>query len=124
MLEQLLCFTTIHEDCLCTEHLWHLGQDAGSTLCHQPVRELADQWVGGDAAETVRATTLQTNAQLRYADILALVLLGLSVELAQNLHASLHLVAFYALGHQQLDAVFVIVAEHGHEVFRLVVLAA
>ena len=49
-------------------------------------------------------------------------MLSLCVKLTQNLHASFHLVTLYTLGNQQLDAALVIVAQHRHEVFRLVVL--
>ena len=38
------------------------------------------------------------------------------------MHASLNLVAFDALGDEQLDTALVVVAEHGHEVLGLVVL--
>ena len=51
-------------------------------------------------------------------------MLGLSVKLAQNLHASFHLVALHTLGNQQLDTALVVVAQHSHEVLRLVVLTS
>ena len=50
-----------------------------------------------------------------------MVFSGDLVELTKHLHASLHLV-IHPLGHKQSDAVFVIVAQHLHEVLRLIVL--
>ena len=58
LVEQSLVLATVHEDGLCAKHLRHLGQDAGTTLSYEPVGEFTYQWVGGDAAESVGATTL------------------------------------------------------------------
>ena len=55
--------------------------------------------------------------------ILALVLTGLLVEAAQDIHASFHLV-FHLLGDQKLDALLIVVAQHRHEVIGLIVLAS
>ena len=54
---------------------------------------------------------------------LSLVFLGLSIEFAEQFHAFLELVAFHFLSYQELDAVFVVVAQHLHELVWLVVLA-
>ena len=124
LLEQLGGLATVHEDGFGTEHLGNLGEHAGATLSHEPVREFTDKWIGGDATETVGATTLQTDAELGDGNILALVLCGLGIEFAENLHASLNLVAFNALSDEQLNTRLVVVAKHGHEVLWLVVLAA
>ena len=53
-----------------------------------------------------------------------MILAGNGIEFTQQVHAGLHFVALYSLRDQQLDALLVIVAQHLHEVFRLVVLAA
>ena len=45
------------------------------------------------------------------------------VKLTQNLHAFGHLVAFHLLCYQQTDALFVVVAQHFHELLGLVVFA-
>ena len=50
-----------------------------------------------------------------------LVLTGDVIEFAENLHTSLHLV-INLLGNEQLDAIFIVVTEHLHEVVGLVVL--
>ena len=104
LVEKLWCLAAIHEDGLSTKHLRYLSQYAGAALSYEPVAKLTHQWVCRNAREAVRAATLQANAQLRYTDVLALVLSSLLIEVAQHLHASLHLVALYTLGHQQLDA--------------------
>ena len=86
---------------------------------HKPVAEFANQRIGCDAIAT---TTFQTYTEFRDGHLLTLVLTGQVVKVTQDSHTSLHLVAFHTLGHQQLDATLVIVAQHRHEVLRLVVL--
>ena len=97
LVEEIFRATAVHQDGLCTEHLRYLGQYAGAALGYQPVGEFANERVGSDTAETVRATTFQTDAQFRYGYLCALVLTGDGIELAENLHTSLHLV-IYLLG--------------------------
>ena len=122
LLEELLILAAVHEDGLCAKHLWHLGEDAGSALCYQPVGELAYQWIAGDAAESIGATALQADAQFAHRYVLTLVFLRFLVEVAENVHAHLQFVAFDLLGDEQLDAVLVVVAKHLHESVWLVVL--
>ena len=63
LVEETLSPTTVHEDSLGTEHLRDLCQHRCAPLSDEPVGELTHEWVGGDARETVGATTLQTDAQ-------------------------------------------------------------
>ena len=49
LVEELTVLATVHKNCLCTEHLRNFGKDACTTLCYEPVRELAFEWVGGNA---------------------------------------------------------------------------
>ena len=124
LIEELLSTATVHENRLGTEHLGYLSENACTSLSHEPVAELTNERISGDAGESVRATTLQSYAQLTYGHFLTLILLGDIVELTQNLHACLYLVAIYTLGHEEFDAVFIVVTEHSHEVFGLVVFTA
>ena len=123
LLKELGRLATVHQNSLGTKHLWHLSQYAGTTLSHEPVAELAHKGIGGNAAKAIRATALQTNTQFADGHILATVLAGNSIELAQDLHTSLNLVAINLLGNEQADTVFVVVAQEFHEVIGLVVLA-
>ena len=93
-------------------------------MSHQPVAEFALERVSRDARESVRATTLQSYAELAYWHFLAHVLTRLLVEVAEYLHASLYLVAVHFLSDEQLDAVLVVVAKGLHEVVWLVVLTS
>ena len=102
-MEQFGGLATVHEDGLGTEHLGNLGEHTGAALCHEPVGEFADEGIGGDAAEAVGATALQTDAELGDGNVLALVLCGLGIEFAEDSHTSLNLVTFDALGDQQFD---------------------
>ena len=122
--EELLRPTAVHQDGFGSEHLRHLGEDAGSALRHKPIAELAYEGVGGDARETVAASALQAHAELCHRHILAFVLGSLPAEFAQLAKSFLHLVALYALRHEQANALLVVVAQHGHEVFGLVVFAS
>ena len=88
---------------------------------YEPVGEFTHERIGSDAREAVGATTLQTDTQFRYRNLRALVLLGDGIEVAEDRHASLHLI-FNFLSDQEFDAVLVIVAQHRHEVVGLVVL--
>ena len=124
LIEELLVLATVHQDCFCTKHFRHLGEDACTALCHEPIRELAHQWISGDAAESVRSAALQAHAELAHRNLLSLIFLGLGIEIAEDFHAFLNLIAFYLLGNEQLDAVFVVIAQHRHEIVWLVVLAA
>ena len=124
LLEQFGRLTAVHQDGLCTKHLGHLGQNARAALCHQPVAELADERIGGDAREAVAAATLQAYAQLAGRNLCALIGSSLPVEVAQDGGSLSHLVAVDALCHQQFHTLAVVVAQHRHEVLRLVVLTA
>ena len=122
LIKERLCFATVHENRLSTKHLGYLCEYRRTALGNEPIREFAYQRISGDARETIGTATLQTNAQLRYGYLFALILFGDIVEFAENLHTSLHLVVDF-LGDEEFDTVFVIVAKHGHEVIGLVVLA-
>ena len=75
LIEELAIGAAVHEDSLCAEHLGHFGEDGGATLCYEVVREYAQEGVGGDAGETVRAAAFQAYAQFREWALGALVLL-------------------------------------------------
>ena len=124
LVEEFLVFTTVHQDGLCTKHLRHLGEDRCSALSNQPVREFTYQWIGCDSAEAVRTATLQTYAELAYRHVLALVFLSLLIEVTEQLHAFLQLIAFNLLCYKKFDAVLIVVAKHLHESVSLIVLTA
>ena len=124
LLEELRCLAAVHENGLGAKHFRHLGKDARSALRHQPVAELTHEGVGGDAREAVAAATLQTDAQLAGRHLSAFIGSCLPVEFAQDGSTLSHLVAADTLCHQQFYTIVVVVAQHSHEVFRLVVLAA
>ena len=89
---------------------------------HEPVAELTHEGIGGDAAEPIAATALQTYTESGNIDVLTTVLAHELPKLAQNLHACLDLIAIDLLGDQQTDALVVIVSEGFHERLGLVVL--
>ena len=124
LIEEFLVLATVHQNRLSTEHLRHLGEDACAALGHEPIGEFAHQWVGGNAAESVRSAALQSHAEFAYGNLLALILLGLGIEIAENLHSFFNLIAFHLLGNEQLDAVLVVIAQHRHEIVWLVVLTS
>ena len=53
LVEEFLVLATVHQDGLSAKHLRHLGEDRSSALCHEPVGELAYQWVGSNSAESI-----------------------------------------------------------------------
>ena len=122
LVEEFLILTTVHQNSLSTKHLRHLGKDAGSALSNQPVREFTNERVGSDTTEAVRATTLQTYAKLAYRYLLTLILLSLSIEITENLHSLFDLITLNLLCYQELDAILIVIAQHLHEVVRLIVL--
>ena len=124
LVEQFLVLATVHENRLCTEHLRHLSKDRSTALSNEPIRELTYQWVGGNTAETVRSTALQTYAQLADRNFLTLISFSLVVELPEHIHTHFQFVAFHLLGNEQLDAILVIVTEHLHELVRLIILTS
>ena len=124
LVEEFLVLATVHQNGFCAKHFRHLCQDACTALCNEPVAEFTYQWVGCNSAEAVRTATLQTYAQLAYRNFLALVFLSHGIEIAQNLHAFLQLIAFNLLCYKKFDAVVVVISEHLHEIIWLVVLAA
>ena len=124
LVKEFCALAAVHENSLCTEHLGHLGEDGCSALGHKPVGEFADKRICGNAAESVAASALESHAQLAYRHCLALVLRSLGVEVAQNLHTSLNLVAFHLLCDKELYAVAVVVTEQFLKLVRLVVLAS
>ena len=53
LVEELLCTTTVHQNCLGTEHLRHFRQHGCTALSHEPVAEFAYQGIGSDTRESV-----------------------------------------------------------------------
>ena len=48
LVEEFLRTTAVHQDRFCSEHLGYLCQDGCSALCHEPVRELSNEGIGGN----------------------------------------------------------------------------
>ena len=76
---------TVHENGLGTEHLGDLGEDGRAAMGDEPVGEAAKQRVGGDAAKTVGAATLEPDAELGDGDVLPHVLGGDRIYLSKLL---------------------------------------
>ena len=123
LVKQFGGLAAVHEYCLCSKHLRHLGEDGCSALSHEPVGELTHKRIGGDATESIAATTFQSNAQFAHRHCLSLVLGYLGIQVAQDFHSCLHLVAIHTLCDQKFDALAVIVAKKLFEEVGLVVLA-
>ena len=123
LVEEVFCAATVHQYGFGSKHFGHLRQYRGSTLSDEPVGEFSHKRIGSDTRETVRATTLQSYAEFRYRNLHTLILLGKIVEFTKYRHTCFHLV-FYLLGNEQFNTILIIIAQHRHEVVRLIVLTA
>ena len=95
LVEQFRRLTTVHKDGFGAEHLGNFGENARTALCHEEIRELANQRICRNATETVATAALQSNAELVERTSLALVLTGNLIKLSKYLHTGFHLVALH-----------------------------
>ena len=79
-------------------------------MSHEPVAELSDERIGGNSAESVATSTLETNSQFADRQADSLVLTSCGIELSEYFHSSLHLVAVNLLCNKELYAVVVVFA--------------